>query len=241
MTLSKNMKQPLISKKIVFLFGPPGAGKGTQAELLADNLNLSYLESAKVIESNIMQARESDFETFNGKKYSLAREKELWGKGILNTPEVVTVWFQRKIQELAAENKSLVMTGFARTVYEAKTIIPLLKKLYGVKNVKVVLITLSAKESIFRNSHRRICELMHHPVLYSKETIRLKYCTLDGSRLITRKGLDDPKTIKVRLKQYEERTLPVVQYLREEGFTIKKVNGEQSVVEVFKDILKVIK
>ncbi len=233
------MKKPSKSK-VIFLFGPPGAGKGTQAELLADKLNLHYLESSKVIESNIMQARRDDFEVINSKKYSLTKEKELWRKGILNTPEVVTVWFQRKIKELAAENKSLVMTGFARTVYEAEKIIPLLKKIYGIKNIKIVLITLSAKESIFRNSHRRICELMRHPVLYSKETTMLKFCTLDGSRLIRRKGLDDPKTIKVRLKEYEGRTLPVLQYLGKEGLKIRKVKGEQSVVKVFSDILKAI-
>ena len=215
--------------KIIFLFGPPGAGKGTQAELLADRFNLHYLESSKVIELNITQAGNS-----------LANEKKLWTKGILNTPEVVAVWFQRKIKELAAENKSLVMTGFARTVYEAEKIIPLLKELYGIKNIKVVLIALSAQESIFRNSHRRICELMRHPILYSKETASLKYCLLDGSKLIKRKGLDDPKTIKVRLKEYEKRTLPVIQYLKKEGLKIKKVNGEQSVAEVLNDILRVI-
>lgn len=233
MTLSK--------LKVIFVFGPPGAGKGTQAELLADRLNLYYLESAKVIESNIMQAKHGDFEISNGKKYSLAKEKELWAKGILNTPEVVTVWFQRKIRELAAENKSLVMTGFARTIYEAEKIIPLLKELYGVKNIKIILITLSVKESIFRNSHRRICELMRYPVLYSKETTGLKYCSLDGSKLIKRKGLDDPETIKVRLKEYERRTMPVLQYVKKEGLKIKKVDGEQSVVEVFNDILKVLR
>ncbi len=235
------MTQSSNNKQIVILFGQPGAGKGTQAELLADKLNLYYLESAKVIESNIIQAGKDDFETVNGKKYSLTKEKELWKKGILNTPEVVTAWFQKKIRELAAENKSLVMTGFGRTIYEAEIIIPLLKKLYGVKNIRVVLITLSSKESIFRNSHRRICELMRHPILYSKETVKLKYCILDGSKLIKRKGLDNPETIKVRLKQYEQRTFPVLRYLDKEGIVIKKVNGEQSVSEVFNDILKIVK
>lgn len=235
------MKKRTQLQKIVFLFGPPGAGKGTQAELLADKLNLYYLESSKVIESNIMQAGKNDFEVIGGKKYSLAREKELWSSGILNTPEVVTVWFQRKIKECARENKSLVMTGFARTVYEAEKIIPLLREFYGVKNVKVILLTLSPKESIFRNSHRRLCELMRHPVLYSKETAELEYCTLDGSKLVKRKGLDDPETIKVRLKQYEERTFPVLRYLEKEGFMIEKVNGDQPVAKVFSDILRAIK
>ena len=70
---------------VIFLFGPPGAGKGTQAELLADRENLHYLESSKVIEFNIMKAERGGFEVIHGKKYSLVREKELWRKGILNT------------------------------------------------------------------------------------------------------------------------------------------------------------
>ncbi|PIV14112.1 hypothetical protein COS44_00850, partial [bacterium (Candidatus Gribaldobacteria) CG03_land_8_20_14_0_80_36_40] len=81
----KNFKS---KKLVIILLGPPGSGKGTQAGLLADKLNLYYLESSKIIESNIMQAKRDDFEIINGKKYSLTEERELWRKGILNTPEV---------------------------------------------------------------------------------------------------------------------------------------------------------
>ncbi len=234
MKLSKN-------QKIIILIGPPGSGKGTLAELLAEKLNLYYLESAKIIEVEIMQAKKGDFAIINKKKYFLTREKDFWKKGILNTPEVVTFWFQRKIKEAAGMDKGLVVTGFMRTGYEAERIIPLLKEIYGLKNIKVVLIMLSPKESIFRNSHRRICELIRHPILYSRETKNLKHCPLDGSKLIKRKGLDDPETIKTRLKEYEGRTFPVLRYLKKKGLRIKKVNGEQPVVNVFNDVLKAIK
>jgi len=234
----KNFKS---KKLVIILLGPPGSGKGTQAGLLADKLNLYYLESSKIIESNIMQAKRDDFEIINGKKYSLTEERELWRKGILNTPEVVTIWVQRKIKELGRKNESLVIAGSPRTLYEGKTIIPLLEKLYGKENIKVILIQVSAEESIFRNSHRRICELMRHPILYSKETIKLKFCPLDGSRLIRRKGLDNPKTIKIRLKQYKERTFPLVEYLERRGLKVKEVKGKDSVAEVFKRILSVLK
>ena len=109
-------------------------------------------------------------------------------------------------------------------------------------NASLTLFSKGNFESIFRNSRRRICELMRHPILsIRKEFLKLGYCPLDGSKLMKRKGLDDPETIKVRLKQYEERTLPVLRYLKKESFTIRKINGEQSVVEVFNDILKAIK
>jgi adenylate kinase len=229
------------NSKVIIVTGPPGAGKGTQAELLADKLNLYYLESSKIIESNIMQAKRDDFEIINGKKYSLTEERELWRKGILNTPEVVTIWFQRKIKELSEKNESLVIAGSPRTLYEGKVIMPLLEKLYGKKNIKVILIQVSAKETIFRNSHRKICQLMRHPILYSAETIKLKRCPLDGSKLVKRGSLDKPETIKIRLKEYKERTFPLIDYFKKEGLKVTKINGSPPPAIVFKNILKAIK
>ena len=231
------MQKPLV----INIFAPPGGGKGTQAELLSERFNLYYFESAKIIEANIMTAEKGVYEIIEGKKYFLAEERRFWKTGILNSPPLVTLWFARKIKELAKEGRGLVMTGSPRTLYEGKRIIPLLQKLYGTKNIKIILIKLSAEESIFRNSRRRICELMRHPILYTKETSKLTRCPLDGSKLLRRKGLDDPETIKVRLKEYKERTLPLVKYYKEQGLTIKEINGEQSVEDVFKDILKAIK
>ena len=102
----------------------------------------------------------------------------------------------------------------------------------------VLQISLPAEASIFRNSHRRICQLMRHPVLWSEETEGLTLCPLDGSKLLKREGLDDPETIKTRLEEYKERTYPLVDYFKEEKVTINEIKGEQAVEEVFHDILK---
>ncbi len=229
------------NQKVIIIFGPPGAGKGTQAELLAEKLDLYYFESAKIIEANIMAVKKGDYEIVNGKKYSLLKEKKFWETGKLCSPSLVTFWFQKKIKELIKEGQGLVMTGSPRTLYEGERVVPLLKKLYGAKNIKVILIELSAQESIWRNSHRRICELMRHPVLYTKETINLKKCPLDGSKLLRRKGLDEPETIKVRLKEYQERTFPLIDYFKKEKLVVKKVNGSPPPAVVFDNILKVLK
>lgn len=226
--------------KVIILLGPPGAGKGTQAELLAEKLGFYYLETSKLIEVKIMVAKRGDYVTIEGKKYSLTKERKLWKSGILCTPAVVTFLVNEKIKELAKRNKGIIMGGSPRTLYEAKKEVPILKKLYGKKNIKVILINISPKISILRNSHRRICQLMRHPILWTKETAKLKRCPLDGSKLIKR-ALDTPKIIKVRLKEYRERTFPLIEYLREEGFKIKKINGEKSVAEVYKSILKALK
>jgi len=230
-----------MKKQVIILFGPPGAGKGTQSELLSEKLNLHYIETSKVIEAKVMNAKRNDFVTIKRNKYFFLKQKDFWKKGILCSPPFVVYLIKEKIKELFKLNKSLVLAGSPRTLYEGKEVIPLLKKLYGIKDIKVVFIKISAKETIFRNSHRRICKLIRHPILYNKETIKLTKCPLDGSKLIRRKGLDDPETIKIRLKEYEERTLPLINYFKGEGVRVKEINGEQSVADVFNDILGAVK
>lgn len=224
--------------KVIILLGPPGAGKGTQAELLSDKLSFYYFETSKILEREF-QAGSAKKVKIEGKEYSPLEEKKLWGKGVLCSPPFVTYLVKKKIKELAESGESLVLAGSPRTLYEGERVIPFLKKLYG--SIKVLLIEISPKETIFRNSHRRICQLMRHPVLYNKETIKLTLCPLDGSKLVRRKGLDDPGSLETRLNEYKERTFPLVEYFRKEGLNVEKINGEQSVADVFKDILKAIK
>jgi adenylate kinase len=81
---------------------------------------------------------------------------------------------------------------------------------------------------------------MRHSILYSKETIKLLKCPFDGSKLLTRKD-DDTETVKVRLKEYKERTLPLVEYFKKQGLKVKKINGEKPVEAVFKSVLKALK
>ncbi len=233
------MKKNKEQKLVIIVLGAPGAGKGTQAILLSEKFNLYYFETSKILEEEF--EKEDAKYKIEGKTYSTKEEKKLWLEGKLCSPPFVTFLVKRKIEQLAKEGKNLVLSGSPRTLYEAERIMPLLIKLYGKENIKIFLLKISPKETLWRNARRRICELMRHPIVYFKENENLKYCPLDGSKLLKRKGLDDPETIKVRLKEFKERTLPLVDFCKKLGLTVFSINGSPPPAIVFKNILKKMK
>jgi len=116
-------------KSVIILLGPPGAGKGTQAELLSEKLGFYYLETSKIIESNVMKAGENEMVEIDGKKYYSQEEKKLWETGKLCSPPFVTYLIKKEIQDLFQKGESLILAGSPRTIYEGEKLIPLLKKL----------------------------------------------------------------------------------------------------------------
>jgi len=230
-----------MSKQVIILIGPPGAGKGTQAELLAEKLGYYHFESSKIIETCFKKETLEKVFEIEGESYKIKDEKKRWETGLLSSPPFVFFLMAEKIKELAKEGKSIIFSGSPRTVYEAEREIPLLKELYGVNNIKFLLLEISAETTIFRNSHRRICELVRHSILFSPETEKLTKCPLDGSDLIRRKLLDDPETIKKRLEVFKNETFPIIEIIEKQELHLKKINGEQTVADTHKDIVEAIK
>jgi len=219
--------------------GPPGSGKGTQAELLAEKFNLYHLETSEIIERNFANIKKSDFVKVGAKKYFLWEERKLRQSGKLMSPPLIFFWLKQKIKELIKEKKQVVLSGSFKTLYEAGELTSFFKKIYGSSNIKIILIKQKPEVSIWRNSKRKICELMRHSILYSEETAKLKKCPFDGSKLVHRED-SNPKVIRGKLKEFKERTLPVIDYFKKHGLKVKEVNGEQSVADVFKDVLKAV-
>lgn len=220
--------------------GPPGSGKGTQAELLAEKFNLYHLETSEIIEKNFTNIKKTNFVKVGAKKYFLWQERKLRQSGKLMSPPLIFFWLKEKIKTLVKEGKKIVLSGSFKTLYEAEQLTPFFKKIYGTPNIKVILIKQKPEVSIWRNSRRRICELMRHSILYSKETAKLKTCPFDGSKLMHRED-SNPEVIKGKFKEFQERTIPVIDYFRKQGVKVKEINGEQPVADVFKDILYTLK
>lgn len=228
------------NKPIIIIMGPPGSGKGTQASLLAEKLGLYYFETSKIIELNVMNAKRGEFQIIEGKKYLLEEEKKIWKNGGLCSPQIVTFWVKEKIKNLAKENQGIIFAGSPRTIYEAENLMPLLEKIYKKENIKIVLLDLPPEQTLWRNSKRKICALMRHPIIYHNETKKLKICPLDGSKLVTRKGLDSKKSIRIRLDQYQTRTFPVIDYFKKNKYKVVIINATPAPSTVFSDICKAL-
>jgi len=228
-------------QQVIIIFGPPGAGKGTQSGLLSEKTGFYFLESSKVLEREFR--KDSSPEKFieaDGQKFYIQDEIKNWKTGVLNSPPFVTLLMENEIKKIFDDGKSLILAGSPRTMYEVGKMMPFLADLFGKENINIVFLQISPEQTIFRNSHRRICELMRHSIFYSKESEKLERCPIDNSLLVKRKDLDDPETIKVRLKEYSERTAPMFDYFKQNGYAVSEINGESSIEEVFNNVLKAL-
>ena len=211
-------------KWAVILIGPPGAGKDTQAELLARELNFVEIKTSKIIEDKLNSSDPNDAVMNN--------EKELKKTGQLNTSSLVEAWAIEKIEEVGKSGSGLVANGWPRKSEEVETEMAAVEKFYSKDSIKIVTITLSEEESVKRNSKRRVCEKNGHPI----QDEGITTCPEDGSAIIFRVD-DTPETISKRYQVYITQTQPVIDFLSKRGYNAITINGEQPIEDVHRDIL----
>ena len=215
------------NKRVIILIGPPGSGKGTQAEMLASRFGLAHLETSELIEDKFNNANPNDG--------FLSEQKKRWESGILNDPEFVVSLVAKKIKELSSDQKGIVFSASPRTLFETEQEIPIIEKLYDKENIKILNIQLSEHSSIERNSSRRICKKNRHPIPNFPEYKNIIICPTDGSPIKTR-ALDKSDVIRVRYQEYLNRTAPIIVFLKTRGYRVIEINGEQPIEKVLNDI-----
>jgi adenylate kinase len=223
-------------QKVILLFGPPGAGKGTQSELLASKFYFYNLDTSRVLEEKFKNAKPGEVVKINGKQFPIDDEHAKRRKGVLCSVEFTAFLMNKRIAEIHGLGKSLILSGSPRSLPEAQIEMPFLEEIYGKENIHIFFLDLPPEQTIFRNSNRRICELMRHSILFIPENSGLKHCPLDGSHLIHR-DLDNVETIKIRLEEYAQTAAPLEDYYRRQNYNIKKINADQYVENVFDEII----
>ncbi|MEK7542900.1 MAG: nucleoside monophosphate kinase [Patescibacteria group bacterium] len=222
-----------MKKQAVVIFGPPGSGKGTQAELLTRGYQFINIDSGRCIESTL---RDPDAK----KNPELQKEKKLFDAGILTSPSWVLKFMHDIIGRVADSGHSIVLSGSLRTIYEAfgdkqkEGLATLLARKYGKKNVIVIRLNVADKSSLQRNTGRLICSVCG---LQALEAAKAKQCSLCSGPL-RKRTLDKPEVIKVRLKEYRERSYPVIKEMKKRGFKIYEINGEPLPYKVFESVKK---
>lgn len=218
-----------MSKVAIIMYGPPGSGKGTQANLLAAKLDIMHFDTGRFCESVVHDPARQ-------KEKIVQRERKLFDSGMLMTPSFVLREIVKHVKVIAKTGHGIIFSGSPRTIYEAEGLMPILEALYDKKNIHVFELKMGEKFSIKRNGNRVLCSVCKAPLLTAYYPSKNpKHCPICAGPFYKR-TLDTVETIKVRLKQYRERTEPIVGILRKRGYKIHTVSAEPAPYKVFNQI-----
>lgn len=213
----------------IVVMGPQGSGKGTQVRLIANKFDLQIFETGDVLRQIAKQ------DTPLGRKIN----------EIINKKGEIVPWDMMKEKILAQKlnkldrKKGIIFDGTPRILDEAIFWEEKLKKT-GRKIDHVFFISISKEESIKRLSIRKLCKKYAHPLIVGKDLKEKDTkCPICKSEVYRRED-DTPEKILKRLKWSEEKIKPVVEYYDKKNMLIK-INGEQSIENVYKDIVNYIK
>jgi adenylate kinase len=207
-----------MSELNLILLGPPGAGKGTQAERLTDDFKLPYIATGNILREAVQD------ETALGKQ-----AKSFMDEGKLVPDELITDIILEAIGSTEAED-GFVLDGFPRTIRQADSLAEGMKSMDR-DLTAAILIDVPDEDVLRRMSGRRVSVKTGR--VYHVEFDPPKHegrCDVDGSRLVQRDD-DRPETVKKRLEVYHEQTEPLISYYEDQGL-LRRFDGTRSPTEV---------
>ena len=210
----------------IVLLGPPGAGKGTQAEIVSEKLGLVHVSSGDIFRENLKQQTEL------GKL----------AQGYMNrgelVPDDVTIAMIRERLSRADCVKGALLDGFPRTPAQADALSGMLATFNGQVN-SVPYISVPAEVLIERLSGRWTCRAEGH--IYHEKYNPPKNagkCDVDGSELYQRDD-DKPATVENRIQVYMNQTSPLIAFYRQKGL-LAEIDGMQPIEKVTADLMAAI-
>lgn len=208
--------------KLVIL-GPPGAGKGTQAEYIVKRYNIPHISTGDIFRENIKNNTEL------GKK-----AKSYMDKGLLVPDDLVIALVEDRLNKDDAK-EGFLLDGFPRTVAQAVSLDSILDKNDDKLN-KVINISVDPEILIERAVGRRVCKTcgMTYHVKFNPPKEE-GVCDKDGTKLIQRDD-DTEETVKTRISVYFDQTAPLIDYYRAQNLLID-IDGAKDIDKVFDDIV----
>jgi adenylate kinase len=204
------------------LFGPPGAGKGTQAQRLVDDFGLRYLATGNMLREAVRN------ETELGRK-----AKEYMDRGDLVPDDLIIAMIKECLSAPDAE-RGFILDGFPRTVKQAEALEDELEHL-GRHVSAALLFDVPEEEVVRRLSGRRVCVKGQHNFHVDFDPPKHPdRCDVDGSRLVVRDD-DKPEVVEHRLDQYRQKTEPLIEYYTNRDI-LRRVDGSRSPDEVHDQI-----
>jgi adenylate kinase len=210
----------------LILFGPPGAGKGTQADRLRADFQLPYIATGDMLRANVKE------ETELGRK-----AKEYMDAGDLVPDDLIVAMAAARLAQDDAQD-GFILDGFPRTIDQADALDKQLSAM-GRRITAALLIDVPDEELVRRLSGRRLCVKSGHNYHVDFDPPKRDgVCDQDGSRLIQRDD-DKPDVILNRLVVYHEKTKPLVDYYDERGL-MRRIDGTRDPADVHGHIRAVI-
>jgi adenylate kinase len=205
----------------LIILGPQGSGKGTQAKILSDKLGLYYFEMGGFLRD--LSIRNTEVASFIS-------------RGILVPDDLFFLSMKALMEDKILKGNGMILDGFPRTMVQYQT----LKNWFdenGLKIDKMILLEIDDDEVVRRLSARRTCEKCG--ALYNLVTSPIpkdpQKCDKCGGTL-TQRTDDNPETIKKRLSEYRENTVPLLEQAQKDGVLIK-IDGEQAIEKVTEAVL----
>ena len=210
----------------IIMLGAPGAGKGTQAEMICEKYGLPHVSTGDIFRANIKNGTELGKEA-----------KQYMDKGQL-VPDKLTV--KILLDRVAQDDckNGYVLDGFPRTIPQAEVLEEALNKL-GDKIDYAINVEVPDENIINRMSGRRACVncgATYH-VVYAPTKVE-GICDKCGEKLILRDD-DKPETVKSRLDVYHKQTQPLIEFYSKKNI-LKEVDGTVSMNDVFNNIVAIL-
>lgn len=211
----------------LILLGPPGAGKGTQAKMVAAKYKLPHISTGDMFRETAQSGSEL------GKKL-----QSFMSAGKLVPDDVVIEVVKTRLSKPDTKN-GFLLDGFPRTVPQAQALDRILAEKNG-KIDDVVSLSVNGEEIVKRLSSRRVCAgcgASYNTITQPPKVENV--CDLCGGKVVQRAD-DTAETVRNRLRVYNEQTSPLIDYYAKKG-VLRDVDGSRPVEEVFKNICEVIK